>query len=322
MKPLSAMRFYIILFGAQLFSSMNYLCAQKKQVISVLIIDGFSNHDWKQTTAVTKWILEKSGRFSVDVSTIPADSSDRSLWKPDFKKYAVVIQNTNNIHNTSLRWPVPAEQALEIYVKAGGGLYILHSGNNAFPHWKEYDKMIGLGWRTRSSGYALEIDAAKNIVRIPSNEGEGTGHGNRFNAVIQVLNQHPINKGYPEQWQTANTEVYNYPRGSAENITVLSYAFDSTATQKNWPVEWVVTYGKGRVYSSSMGHLWHGEIYPPAYRCVGFQTTMIRAAEWLATGKVTYAVPTDFPTRESIRLRSENEFINSAKSKEPKHLYQ
>jgi type 1 glutamine amidotransferase len=305
------MRFTIMLLWALFFSATNYLCAQKKQVISVLIVDGFSNHDWKQTTAVTKWILEKTGRFSVDVSTIPADSSDRSIWKPDFKKYAVVIQNTNNIHNTSLRWPVPAEQALENYVKAGGGLYILHSGNNAFPHWKEYDQMIGMGWRPRSSGYALEIDAAKNIIRMAPNEGSGTGHGNRFNAVIQVLNQHPINKGYPQQWQTANTEVYNYPRGPAENMTVLSYAFDSTATQRNWPVEWVVSYGKGRVYNSSMGHLWRGEIYPPAYRCVGFQTTMIRAAEWLATGKVTYPVPIDFPTREVISVRSENEFMST-----------
>ena len=313
MKLLFAMRFCAMLLGTLFFSATNYVCAQKKRVISVLIVDGFSNHDWKQTTAITKMILEKTGRFSVDVSTIPADSSDRSVWKPSFKKYAVVIQNTNNIHNTSLRWPRLAQQALEKYVKAGGGLYILHSGNNAFPHWSEYDKMIGMGWRPRSSGYALEIDAAKNIVRIPPNEGNGTGHGNRFNAVIQVLNRHPINKGYPGQWQTANTEVYNYPRGSAENITVLSYAFDSTATHRNWPVEWVVTYGKGRVYNSSMGHLWQGEIYPPAYRCVGFQTTMIRAAEWLATGKVTYPVPIDFPTKESICLKNENEFIRSGK---------
>lgn len=314
MKILFTIRFCVLLLGVIFFTGMN-LYAQKKQLISVLIIDGFSNHDWKQTTAVTKWILEKSGRFSVAVSTIPADSSERSVWNPDFKKYAVVIQNTNNINNTSLRWSAAAEQALEKYVKAGGGLYILHSGNNAFAHWQEYDKMIGMGWRPRSTGYALEIDSAKNIVRIPPKEGNGTGHGNRFNAVIHVLNQHPINKGFPEEWQTANTEVYNYPRGSAENITVLSYAFDSTATQRNWPVEWVVAYGKGRVYNSSMGHLWQGEIYPPAYRCAGFQTTMIRAVEWLAIGKVTYPVPIDFPKSESISLRSENEFINSNKNK-------
>jgi type 1 glutamine amidotransferase len=162
--------------------------------------------------------------------------------------------------------------------------------------------MIGLGWRPRSSGYALEVDSNKNIIRIPPGEGNGTGHGARFNAIIQILNRHPINNDYPEQWKTANTEVYNYPRGPAENITILSFAYDSTATHRRWPVEWVVKYGKGRVYNSSMGHLWKGETYPDAYRCIGFQTTMIRAAEWLATRKVSYEMPENFPTKDSIRL--------------------
>ena len=196
----------------------------------------------------------------------------------------------------------------------GGGLYILHSGNNAFSHWKEYDKMIGLGWRSKAIGYALEIDQKKNIVRFGPGEGENTGHGDRFNAVIQKLNQHPINKDYPEQWQTANTEVYYFPRGAAENLTVLSYAYDSTGTKRQWPVEWVVAYGKGRVYNSSMGHLWKSETYPRAYRCVGFQTTMIRATEWLATGNVTYPVPTDFPTQQKSSLKEESGFITSVKN--------
>ena len=287
--------------------------AQNKKLIPVLIVDGFSNHDWKQTTTVTKWILEKSGRFKVAVSTIPADSVEQATWKPEFKKYAVVIQNTNNIQNPKLRWPVWAEQQLEEYVKEGGGLYILHSANNAFPHWKEYDKMIGLGWRPKTVGYALEIDSNKNIVRLPPGEGKGTSHGARFNAVIHILNRHPINKDYPDQWQTANTEVYNFPRGPAENLTVLSYTYDSTSTHRMWPVEWVVTYGKGRIYNSSMGHLWRGDTYPPAYRCIGYQTTVSRATEWLATGKVTFAVPADFPVKDSISLASETEFINSAK---------
>lgn len=281
---------------------------QNKAKIKVLIIDGFSNHDWKQTTALTKWILERSGKFEIDISTIPLDSLSKETWKPEFEKYAVVIQNTNNIQNQKLRWPRATELALERFVKNGGGLYILHSGNNAYPHWEEYDKMIGLGWRPKSFGYALSIDNNEVIRRIPPGEGLGTGHGDRFNALITLLNRHPINKGFPKQWQTANTEVYHYPRGVAENITVLSYAFDSTGTKQTWPVEWAVKYGKGRVYNSSMGHLWKGEIYPPAYRCVGFQTTMIRAAEWLATGKVSYPIPKDFPSKDTISLKPETEY--------------
>ncbi|HYI78602.1 MAG TPA: ThuA domain-containing protein, partial [Chryseolinea sp.] len=245
--------------------------------LTVLIVDGFSNHDWKQTTALTKWILEGSGLFRVSVSTIPSDSVQRSTWAPKFSNYDVVVQNTNNIQDTTLRWPVRAERSLEKYVREGGGLYILHSANNAFSHWKEYDKMIGLGWRPATVGYALEIDAKKNILRLPPGMGMGTGHGDRFNALIKIFNRHPINEQYPEEWQTVNTEVYHFPRGPAENLTVLSYAFDSTGTQRMWPVEWIVRYGKGRVYNSSMGHLWRGETYPPAYRCVGYQTTVVRA---------------------------------------------
>lgn len=291
--------------------------AQKERLIPVLIVDGFSNHDWKQTTKVTKWILEGSGLFKIETSTIPGDSALHTTWLPDFSKYAVVIQNTNNIWEQHLRWPRAAEKALEEYVADGGGLYILHSGNNAFSHWMEYDKMIGLGWRKKTSGYAMEIDNNQNIVRYGPGEGEDTGHGERFNALIQILNRHPINNHYPDQWQTANTEVYYFPRGTAEHLTVLSYAYDSTGTKKMWPVEWVVSYGKGRVYNSSMGHLWKGETYPPAYRCVGFQTTMIRATEWLATGKVTYPVPRDFPTKTSLSLRSETAFDGPEKRKDP-----
>ena len=287
----------------------HHTTSSKENKIAVLIVDGFSNHDWKQTTTVIKWILEKTGKFAVDVSTVPTDSSQLPNWKPDFHKYAVVIQNTNNINNPALKWSPWAEHALEQYVAKGGGLYILHSANNAFSHWKEYDKMIGLGWRADSVGIALEIDSAKKIVRIPPGEGKGTGHGARFNAIIHLLNHHPINNGYPAAWKTALTEVYYFPRGPAENLTVLSYAYDSSSTHRSWPVEWTVGYGKGRVYNSSMGHLWKGEVYPLAYRCVGFQATVIRVTEWLATGKVTYPLPKDFPTMDSVSLKSEDGFL-------------
>lgn len=306
LRHISVFIILIILFSV-------HVQAQSNKLIPVLIVDGFSNHDWKQTSALTRWILEGSKRFEVEISTVPTDSIERVAWHPKFEKYAVVIQNTNNIQNPRLRWPAHAEKSLEKYVQEGGGLYILHSANNAFPHWKEYDKMIGLGWRPATSGYALEIDDKKNIIRMSPGEGKGTGHGDRFNAVMQILTRHPINKDYPDQWQTANTEVYYFPRGPAENLTVLSCAYDSTSTHKMWPVEWVVNYGKGRVYNSSLGHLWKGEIYPPAYRCVGYQTTVIRVTEWLATGNVTYPVPDNFPGKNSLSLMNEEDFINSTR---------
>ncbi|MEP7267143.1 MAG: ThuA domain-containing protein [Saprospiraceae bacterium] len=294
--------FVLLVIGLSYCSS---IAQSNSQRLPVLIIDGFSNHDWQQTSKVVKWILERSDLFLVDVSTIPTDSVLAQNWHPDFSKYRAVIQNTNNIQNRKLRWPRNAEIQLERYVAGGGGLYILHSANNAFDHWIEYDKMIGMGWRPQSFGTALEIINDK-VIKIPPGEGQGTGHGDRFNAKIKILKRHPINKGYPTTWTTASTEVYYFPRGDGEHLTVLSYAFDSTATHRFWPVEWIVKYHKGMVYNSSMGHLWKGETYPPAYRCAGFQTTLVRVTEWLATGKVKYSVPVDFPTADHTSLRKDD----------------
>ena len=305
MMPLKAFYLLITLFLAGTAAKAQ---SPARKVINVLIVDGFSNHDWKQTSLLTKQILEETGRFHVAISTAPGTVDDPgwAAWNPEFEKYQVVIQNTNNIQNPALRWPESVERHLEKYVRSGGGLYILHSANNAFPHWPEYDRMIGLGWRTKDNGTALEIDSHSKIIRIPPGQGEGTNHGERFDAVIRILHRHPINEGYPAEWKTPSMELYRYARGPAKNITILSVSYDSSL-KKTWPVEWVVKYGKGRVYNSSMGHLWKGDVYPISYRCIGFQTTMIRVTEWLATGKVTWPVPANFPSKDTISVRAESD---------------
>ena len=162
--------------------------------------------------------------------------------------------------------------------------------------------MIGLGWRSKDEGIALEIDSLGTTVSIPVGSGLNTFHGPRIDALIRKYNDHPINKGIPMKWLTPSMELYKYARGPAENISILSYAHDTT-TNKNWPVEWTIQYGDGRVYNSSMGHLWKNEEYPDRFRCIGFQTMMIRATEWLASGNTTFPIPDDFPTEISTSLR-------------------
>jgi len=287
-----------------LCSSTTNAQQKKSSIIKVLIIDGFSNHDWKQTTKLTRQMLEQTGLFEVSVSTTPATATDSNWinWSPNFSAYDVIVQNTNNINDKAIRWPEKIEAQLVTYVKNGGGLYILHSGNNAFSHWKKYDTLIGMGWRKADAGIALQIDKDGKIIRIPAGEGKSTYHGKRTDLVLNKFADHPINHDFPKQWKAADMELYQFARGPAENITILSYARDS-ATDINWPVEWVIKYGKGNVYNSSMGHLWTGDVYPISYRCIAFQTSFIRAMEWLATGKCTYQVPSDFPTKDSVSLR-------------------
>jgi hypothetical protein len=271
--------------------------------ISVLIVDGFSNHDWAQTTSVVTTILERTGRFTVSQSTLPADQAVAdSDWLPDLSTYDVVIQNTNNIQAKALRWPRAAQVALETYVADGGSLYILHSANNAFPKWEAYNQMIGLGWRSPAQGSAIAYDATKTEQIIPCGEGRGTYHGPRNDTLVEKITEHPINSDFPDQWLSADMELYKYARGPAENVTVLSIAYDPES-ELHWPVDWLIQYQEGIVYNSSMGHLWKGDTYPIGYRCVAFETSLIRAVEWLGSGKITYPLPAEFPDATSISLR-------------------
>ena len=113
--------------------------------IRVLIVDGFSNHDWAHTTKLIRGILEKTGRFSVDVATCPATANDPAFatFRPQFSRYDVIIQNCNNLGNKG-EWPVAMRQDFVKFVRKGGGVYIFHSANNSFADWDEYNQIIGL----------------------------------------------------------------------------------------------------------------------------------------------------------------------------------
>jgi hypothetical protein len=280
-----------------------------RRPIKLLIVDGMSNHDWAQTTQVVKAILAESGYFDVTVSTAPGTNNPAawSAWNPKFADHELVLMNYNSGDAAnSLRWPRDKEAQLESYVYGGGGLYVLHSANNGFPLWSEYNKMIGVGWRPAGFGYALEVSSNGEVIRVPPDSGGATGHGARGDFLVQILTPHPINKGYPRKYLSKTLEIYYYARGPAENCTVLSYAFDGPAsgdTGKNWPIELLVAYGKGRVYNATPGHLWPGEKVPDAVKDVSFQTTLIRASEWLARREVFYPVPGEFNSETGVVLK-------------------
>jgi len=273
--------------------------------IRVLIVDGFSNHGWRQTTALLRGLLEPSGLFAVAVSTTPqtTNAADWAAWRPQFSDCDVVIQTCNDIsHGPS--WPEPVKKEFADFVRQGGGVYIFHSAENAFVGWKEYEQMVGLCWRQADYGTAIRVNADGSLVRIPPGEGGKTSHGKRGDVLVTRRGDDAIHAGMPRAWLTPDLEVYFYARGPAENVNVLAYARDSKLGQGLlWPVEWTTTFGQGRVYVSTYGHVWKGETNPPALRCAAVQTIIPRAVQWLAGRPVTLPVPADFPGTNTVSLR-------------------
>jgi type 1 glutamine amidotransferase len=270
--------------------------------LKALIVDGQNNHkNWPDTTKMMKKYLEQTGLFTVDVATTAPKGSDAN-FKPEFKKYAVVVSNYNGD-----AWPKETQAAFVDYVKGGGGFVVVHAANNAFGDWPEYNEMIGLGgWggRNEKSGPYVYFDEAGKLVRDTS-QGGGGHHGPQrpFSVIVRDA-EHPITKGMPREWLHVNDELYDKLRGPGANMHVLATAFADSikgGSGRHEPMIITIDYGKGRVFHTPMGHGNDSE------ECVGFITTLVRGTEWAATGKVTLPIPSDFPTAGKTSQRKFSE---------------
>jgi len=277
--------------------------------MKALILDGENNHGvWPKTTVMIKDYVEQTGMFEVDVvrkayiwqgphsdEVLGADGRNALLdqyampgvshkekmeketkmdpdFNPDFSNYDVVI---SNLGWKSSAWPEVTKRAFEKYMQGGGGLVVFHAADNAFGDWDEFNKMIGLGgWggRSEKTGPYVFYDDNGKEVRDPSME-----------------------------WLHTKDELYDRLRGPAENMTVLATAYsdvegnappwdkNTKGTGRHEPQLMTIDYHKGRIFHTALGHNDY------SLECAGFITTLQRGTEWAATGKVTQAVPSDFP---------------------------
>ena len=263
-----------------------------------LIVDGQNGHDWKGTTPVLKKLLEDTGLFTVDVATSLPKGGDMSGFKPNFAPYNVVVSNYQGDP-----WSAETQKALVDHVQNGGGLVIYHFACAAFPKWKEYNEMMGLGgWggRTEKAGpYVRWVDGKIVRQQIPGRTGS---HGpmQPFQIVIREPN-HPITQGLPEKFMQVPDELYGWLRGPAKDLTVLATAFAPGGklggADEHEPILFTIGYGKGRVFQNALGHT------AKELRSVAFIVTFLRGVEWAASGKVTQKVPDDFPTANKASVR-------------------
>lgn len=193
------------------------------KVAKVLIVTGddYPGHKWQQTAPVLAEAIRKDTRLDVKVSEDP-----NVLASPSLKDYDVVV-----LHWMNWQKPDPGEAArenLRKYVDGGKGLVLVHFACGAFQGWPEFRKLAG-----RSYDPKLRPHDA---------------HG-RFRVEITDAN-HAIARGL-KSFETTD-ELYTCLAGD-ETIQVLAAA-KSKVDGKDYPMVFVLTYGKGRVFHSVLGH--------------------------------------------------------------------
>ena len=259
--------FTAIVVAAALLTFTAQSFAQDTKPANVLIITGDHGHNWKETTPFLKDFLTKAG-ITVAVTETPS----KDLTSDNLAKYDALLLNYKDTKNGAAesRWSDENKKAFADAVKGGKGLVVYHHASSAFVSgdaWdKEFERLIAGGWRKQGH------------------------HGKKHEYTVKMTEQeHPITKGMPRTFAHSVDELYQNSVMFPDNV-VLATAFsdkskDPKNTDKDEPMVWVTTSGKGRVVNNVLGH------DVAAMRDKGFQTLMIRCVEWAATGDVKTPVP-------------------------------
>jgi type 1 glutamine amidotransferase len=194
--------------------------AETRKVVIVTGID-YPGHKWKETAPALAGELRKDPRLKVDVVEKPEFLASEKL-----RDYSVVV-----LHFMNWETPDPGEQArqnLARFVKEGGGVVAVHFACGAFQGWPEFEKIIGRIYDPKLRGH--------------------DPHGSFRVTMTEV--DHPITHGLKDFEIT--DELYTCLAGQLP-IQVLAEA-KSKVDGKNYPMAFILKYGKGRVFHSPLGH--------------------------------------------------------------------
>ena len=225
-----------------------------------LMIAGGCCHDYANQKDIIPDILQKNGLDFDWTSVVESKSRDHknSVYEsPDW------IDGYNLVVHNECYGGIKDDAFVEAIAKAHGDSGVpalivhcsLHSYRNAKTN--EWRKFVGVTSMRHEARYPLEV--------------------------TPVTKDHAAIVGFPDTWQTPNGELYIIEKVWDHTIP-LAQAYGKE-TKKNHVVIWANTYGKARIFGTSLGH--HNEtMLDPEY------------GKFLATG-AKWAMGSDAGTKET-----------------------
>lgn len=255
--------------------------------LDVLIISGENSyeHDWTGVNNRLRTQLLDTGRFDVRVTE---DFDEGTLAM--LQDYDVVILNYSsrwNYADTEQHlWSPAAFQALYDYVAQGGGLVAYHSSFTWGRDIPEYHRLVGATMMPGVSRRAPPDAFQVQIVQPdhPITRGLRPYHWMFMEDMYTNMQFHPDARVEVLASAYEDARMYD-PDNVTEKYPPEAYSPERVAAMPGMnslhPMVWVQSYGRGRVFSITLGH------GPDTIQYDGFRTLFARGAEWAATGEVT-----------------------------------
>jgi type 1 glutamine amidotransferase/HEAT repeat protein len=188
----------------------------------VLIVTGVdSAHNWKATMGPLADVLRKDPRLSVRIVEDP-----NFIASDELKNYDVIVIHFQN--PKPLEKGVEGGKSLQKLIEEGKGLVIVHFGCGALREWPDFVKLAGRVWDPKLRAHDPRGPFKVNITDV----------------------KHPITDGM--QAFDTDDELYTCLAGDVP-IQVLATAV-SKVDKKDYPMAFVLTVGKGRVFHCVLGH--------------------------------------------------------------------
>jgi type 1 glutamine amidotransferase/HEAT repeat protein len=222
-------------------------------LINVLLMTGANNHNWQETTAALKSIFAESPKFSVTVVENPWD------MKPaDIEGFDLLFNNWNTYGKDKREWSAEMKAAFMVWVKKGGGFFVLHAGGSMFYDWEAFQSLTGGAWE------------------------KSTFHPHMQAFTVSIADKtHPVTRGmtdfetFDEPWQKIGN------RNPSRRVLVSGVVSkENKGSGEPEPFAFVTELGKGRCFNLVLGH------DAKALNNAGCKTLILRGSEWASAGDV------------------------------------
>lgn len=252
-------RLLLVGLALVLFSSLARPAAAQKKVpdgARVFLLSGGQrqHHGYRDQAFYLSGVLENTGLFEV---TIGEDAA--ILETPAISKYDLVIALADR-RDDEFKLTRAQQEALFQYVRSGHGYVSIHGADNAAADWSPtYKEMLG---------------------GVFSHYGLPDGKTRKGSFTVKIVDkQSPITRGLTDF--PINDELYFHLQMLPEVKPLATIEYQGTA----WPVAWTHTFGKGRVFHTTMGHRDFGPGKDDPLRDENLSKLVVQGIEWVAEGR-------------------------------------